>query len=79
MGVGIAVQEVTDKSFAMPLGGCTVGGSGVDIFIESGDCDLELGDDSGGLGLMARAFLMADRPSGFDDRGGFACGPSEPF
>jgi hypothetical protein len=59
-----------------PIGGSN--GSGVDIFIESGDCDLEC-NDSGGWELKARAFLIADGPSGIDDRGGsigLACGSS---
>lgn len=59
-------------SFAALLGNGAVkvggsGGSGVDIFIESGDCDLEFGNDSGSSELMARAFLIADGPSGIDD------------
>jgi len=41
-------------------------GSGVDIFIEAGDCDLEFGSDAG-CELNAKAFLIADGPSGIDD------------
>jgi hypothetical protein len=56
------------------------GGSGVEIFMESGDCDLEFGDDSGGCELLASAFLIADGPSGIDDWGGrtgVGCATSE--
>jgi len=52
-------------------------GSGVDIFIESGDCDLEFGFDSGGC--IASAFLIADGPSGIEDwgrRAVFGCASS---
>lgn len=56
--------------FAIPLGDGAFGssgGSGVDIFMESGDCDLEFTVDSGCCEFMARAFLIADGPSGIDD------------
>jgi len=57
----------------MPFGKGWLGssaGSGVDIFIESGDCDLEFGDDSGGCEVVASAFLIADAASGIEDLGG---------
>jgi len=52
IGGGIQDERRSDSElFATPLGNGALGGSGgsgVDIFIESGDCDLEFGDDSGG-------------------------------
>jgi hypothetical protein len=61
------------ESSTMPFGNGALGGSGgsgVDIFIESGDCDLEFGDDSGSCELLASAFLIADGPWGIGDWGG---------
>lgn len=44
------------------------GGSGVEIFMESGDCDLELGGDSGRCMPMGNNdFLIAAGRSGIDD------------
>lgn len=60
-------------SLAIPFGNGWLGGSegsGVDIFIESGDCDLEFGDDSGGCEVAASAFLIADAVAGIEDWGG---------
>jgi hypothetical protein len=51
------------------LGNGWLGGSnrsGVDIFIESGDCDLEFGDDSG-CEVAASAFLIANAVVGIED------------
>jgi len=50
----------------MPLGNCALGGSGIDIFIKSGDRDL-FGDSSDACELTAKAFLIADGPSGIVD------------
>lgn len=41
----------------------------MDIFMESGDCDLELGRESRGRELTAGDFPTADLPSGIEDRG----------
>ena len=45
-------------------------GSGVEIFIESGDCDREFGADSGACKTLFRAFLIVDDPSASEDRKG---------
>ena len=49
--LGVQDEPRSDSElFATPLGNGALGGSdgsGVDIFIESGDCDLESGADSG--------------------------------
>lgn len=65
------VEVEGTTSLVMPLGVGAAGesgGSGVDIFIESGDCDLEFGNDFSGRGPLFSTFRMTDGPSGIDDR-----------
>jgi hypothetical protein len=69
----LQAEAGSEDSLTVPFSNSTVEascGSGVEIFIESGDCDREFGADSGACERLFRAFLIINDPSASEDRKG---------